>query len=52
MAKYQYQARNKQGKIVDGIMSAFDEDDLYRRLKEEDKFLIQAVSDIESWGIC
>ncbi len=47
MAKYQYQARNKQGKIVDGIMSAFDEDDLYRRLKEEDKFLIQAVSDIE-----
>ena len=40
MAKYQYTARDRQGKIVEGIMHASDEDDLYRRLKEEDKFLI------------
>lgn len=47
MAKYQYTARDRQGKIVEGIMHASDEDDLYRRLKEEDKFLIDVSETIK-----
>lgn len=47
MAKYQYLARDRQGKIIEGIMHASDEDDLYRRLKEEDKFLVDASESIK-----
>lgn len=47
MAKYQYLARDRQGKVIEGIMHASDEDDLYRRLKEEDKFLVDASESIK-----
>ena len=43
MAKFRYQARDKQGNVVSGIMHAIDEDELYRRLKEEDKYLIGSL---------
>lgn len=42
MAKYLYRARDKQGKLVTGTMTATDEDDLYRRLKEKEQYLIDA----------
>mgnify|MGYP003297100654 CR=1 FL=1 len=42
MAKYLYRAREKQGKLVTGTMTATDEDDLYRRLKEKEQYLIDA----------
>jgi len=42
MAKYQYLAKDRQGRTVEGIMHVSDEDELYRRLKEEDKFLVEA----------
>lgn len=47
MAKYLYQARNKEGKLEEGTMAAADEDELYRRLKEEDKYLINAEDVLE-----
>lgn len=47
MPKFQYQAKDKQGKVVKGIMNANDEDDLYRRLKEEDKYLIRTFNEME-----
>lgn len=40
MAKYQYEALDKNGKLNSGIMNAFDEDELYRRLKEEGLYLV------------
>ena len=42
MAKYQYQARDKQGKLKTGNMTALDEDELYQRLKENDLYLVEA----------
>lgn len=50
MAKFRYQARDKQGNVINGIMHAIDEDDLYRRLKEEDKYLIQTESGTEGFN--
>ena len=47
MAKFRYLARDKQGDTVSGIMHAMDEDDLYRKLKEEEKFLISTESGME-----
>lgn len=47
MAKYQYLAKDRQGKVIEGIMHASDEDDLYRRLKEEDKFLIDVSETVK-----
>ena len=47
MAKYQYEALDKKGKMVSGIMHAVDEDDLYRRLKEEEKYLVNINDDSE-----
>lgn len=47
MAKFRYLARDKQGDTISGIMHAVDEDDLYRKLKEEDKFLISTESGME-----
>ncbi len=47
MAKYLYRARNRRGKLETGTMTAMDEDDLYRRLKEKDKYLIDAEDALE-----
>lgn len=47
MAKFRYLARDKQGDTISGIMHAIDEDDLYRKLKEQDKFLIDTESGME-----
>lgn len=47
MAKYLYRARNRRGKLETGTMTAVDEDDLYRRLKEKDKYLIDAEDAFE-----
>lgn len=47
MAKYRFKARDRQGKLVNGIMNASDEDELYRRLKEEEKYLVFAETGIE-----
>ena len=43
MAKYLYQARDKDGNLETGTMTAADEDELYRCLKEKGKFLIDTV---------
>lgn len=51
MAKYRYQARDKQGKLINGIMNASDEDELYRRLKEEDKYLVFAETGMEDQSL-
>ena len=42
MAKYYYEARNKKGRAVTGEMSASSEEELYQKLKEEGKYLIDA----------
>jgi len=47
MAKFRYLARDKQGNTISGIASAADEDELYRKLKEEDKFLISTEGGME-----
>ncbi len=47
MAKYQYQARDKQGKLQMGTMTALDEDELYHRLKEKELYLIDAEDVLE-----
>lgn len=47
MAKYQYEALDRNGKMVTGIMNAFDEDELYRRLKEEEKYLVNVDNNLE-----
>lgn len=48
MAKYLYQARDKNGKLETGTMSAADEDELYRSLKEKGLYLIDAEDALES----
>ncbi len=50
MAKFRYQARDKQGNLLNGTMSAADEDELYRKLKEEDKYLVNTESGIEEFS--
>lgn len=47
MAKFRYLARDKQGDTISGIMHAADEDDLYRKLKEQDKYLIDTENGME-----
>lgn len=47
MAKYNYQARDKQGKLQMGTMTALDEDELYHRLKEKNLYLIDAEDVLE-----
>ncbi|MBD5502000.1 MAG: type II secretion system F family protein, partial [Lachnospiraceae bacterium] len=42
MAKYLYQARDRKGRLETGTMTAVDEDDLYHKLKESGKYLIEA----------
>ena len=47
MAKYAYQARDEQGKLQMGTMTALDEDELYHRLKEKGMYLIDAEDVLE-----
>ena len=47
MAKYLYQARDKDGNLETGTMTAADEDELYRCLKEKGKFLIDTEDALE-----
>lgn len=47
MAKFRFKARDKQGKLINGNMNAADEDELYRRLKAEDKYLVFAETGAE-----
>lgn len=47
MAKFRYLARDKQGDTISGIMHAVDEDDLYAKLKEQDKYLIDTENGME-----
>ena len=47
MAKYLYRARDRQGKLETGMMTAADEDELYRRLKEKNLYLIEAEDALE-----
>ena len=47
MAKFRYLARDKHGDTISGIMHAVDEDDLYRKLKEQDKYLIDTENGME-----
>ena len=47
MAKYLYQARDKNGKLETGTMAAADEDELYRSLKEKGLYLIDAEDALE-----
>ncbi len=47
MAKYGYQARDEQGKLQIGTMTALDEDELYHRLKEKGLYLIDAEDVLE-----
>lgn len=51
MAKFRYLARDKQGDTVSGIMHAVDEDELYRKLKEQDKYLIDTENGMEDSAI-
>lgn len=48
MAKYLYRARDRHGRLVTGTMAAVDEDDLYHRLKEKKKYLIDAEDEMDS----
>lgn len=47
MAKYQYQARDAKGKLETGMMAAADEDELYYKLKENGKYMIEAEDVLE-----
>ena len=47
MAKYLYQARDKDGNLETGTMTAADEDELYRSLKEKGKYLIDTEDALE-----
>lgn len=51
MAKFRYKARDRQGKLISGIMNALDEDELYRRLKEENKYLVFAETGEEGHSL-
>lgn len=47
MAKYLYQARDKDGKLETGTMTAVDEDELYRCLKEKGLYLVDEQDAME-----
>lgn len=42
MPKYQYRAADTRGKNIRGVMAAADENELYEKLKKEEKYLISA----------
>lgn len=51
MVYYKYKAQDENGKIVSGTMQANDEFDLHERLKQENKFLVDAKQQIENKNI-
>ena len=51
MATYKYRAQDENGKMISGTMQATDELDLHARLKQENKYLIQAKAQIEKNGM-
>lgn len=48
MAKYLYRARDRHGRLETGTMTAVDEDELYHRLKEKKRYLIDAEDAMDS----
>lgn len=42
MPKYKYRATNTKGRDVKGVMAAADENELYEKLKSEEKYLVSA----------
>lgn len=48
MAKYVYRARDRHGRLETGTMTAADEDELYHRLKEKKRYMIDAEDEMES----
>lgn len=48
MAKYLYRARDRHGRLETGTMTAADEDELYHRLKEKKRYLIDAEDEMDS----
>lgn len=42
MPKYKYRATNTKGRDVKGVMTAADENELYEKLKSEEKYLVSA----------
>lgn len=48
MAKYLYRARDRHGRLETGTMIAADEDELYHRLKEKKRYLIDAEDEMVS----
>ena len=51
MITYKYRAQDENGKMISGTMQATDELDLHARLKQENKYLIQAKAQIEKNGM-
>ncbi len=51
MVTYKYRAQDENGKMISGTMQATDELDLHARLKQENKYLIQAKAQIEKNGM-
>ena len=51
MVTYKYRAQDENGKMIFGTMQATDELDLPARLKQENKYLIQAKAQIEKNGM-
>lgn len=51
MVYYKYKAQDENGKIVSGTMQANDEFDLHERLKQENKFLVDAKQQIDNKNI-
>ena len=51
MVYYKYKAQDENGKIVSGTMQANDEFELHERLKQENKFLVDAKQQIENKNI-
>ena len=50
MEAYRYKAKDAEGKIISGTMQAIDENDLHKRLRNDNKFLIssKAISSAKS----
>ena len=51
MVNYKYRAQDENGKVVSGTMQATDELDLHARLKQENKYLIQAKAQADKVNI-
>lgn len=51
MIYYKYRAQDENGKIISGTMQAQDELDLHEKLKQDNKYLIQAKAKIDNKSI-